>query len=132
MIDENFVQAAIQIKKEYLKVTNTLGVYQKKAKETTSEMDKIIIKLEELQEKAKNNKQMTTEMAMTDIEKIIKEFEEQAKRLTSVIDPLNEQLEKLALEEEELWRMIKNKHSDLEDYQIISYVQNRLTKENLS
>ncbi len=132
MIDENFVQAAIKIKKEYLKVTNTLGVYQKKAKETTSEMDKIIIKLEELQEKAKNNKQMTTEMAMTDIEKIIKEFEEQAKRLTSVIDPLNEQLEKLALEEEELWRMIKNKHSDLEDYQIISYVQNRLTKENLS
>lgn len=132
MIDENFVQAAIQIKKEYLKVTNTLGVYQKKAKEATSEMDKIIIKLEELQEKAKNNKQMTTEMAMTDIEKIIKDFEEQAKRLTSVIDPLNEQLEKLALEEEELWRMIKNKHSDLEDYQIISYVQNRLTKENLS
>jgi hypothetical protein len=132
MIDENFIQAAVTIRRNYLKVTNTLGVYQKKAKESVDGLDDIIEKLEKLKEKAKSNKEMTTDMAMEDIQKIIKDFEEETTRLTSVIDPLNEQLEKLAIEEEELWRAIKLKHSDIPETDIVDYVKRRLIKENLS
>lgn len=132
MIDENFIQAAVTIRRNYLKVTNTLGVYQKKAKESVDGLDDIIEKLERLKEKSKSNKEMTTDMAMEDIQKIIKDFEEETTRLTSVIDPLNEQLEKLAIEEEELWRSIKIKHSNLPEGDIVDYVRKRLIKENLS
>jgi tRNA uridine 5-carbamoylmethylation protein Kti12 len=132
MIDENFVQAAVTIRRNYLKVTNTLGVYQKKAKESVEGLDDIIEKLENLKEKAKSNREMTTDMAVEDIQKIIKDFEEETTRLTSVIDPLNEQLEKLAIEEEELWRAIKLKHSDISEIDIVDYIKRRLIKENLS
>jgi DNA repair ATPase RecN len=132
MIDENFIQAAVTIRRDYLKVTNTLGVYQKKAKESVDALDDIIEDLEKLKQKAKSNKEMTTDMAMTDIKKIIKDFEEETTRLTSVIDPLNEQLEKLAIEEEELWRSIKIKHSNIPEADIVDYVRKRLIKENLS
>jgi DNA repair ATPase RecN len=132
MIDENFIQAAVTIRRDYLKVTNTLGVYQKKAKESVDALDDIIEDLEKLKQKAKSNKEMTTDMAMTDIKKIIKDFEEETTRLTSVIDPLNEQLEKLAIEEEELWRSIKIKHSNMPEADIVDYVRKRLIKENLS
>lgn len=132
MIDENFIQAAVTIRRDYLKVTNTLGVYQKKAKESVDALDDIIEDLEKLKQKAKSNKEMTTDMAMEDIQRIIKDFEEETTRLTSVIDPLNEQLEKLAIEEEELWRSIKIKHSNMPEADIVDYVRKRLIKENLS
>ena len=132
MIDENFIQAAVTIRRDYLKVTNTLGVYQKKAKESVDALDDIIEDLEKLKQKAKSNKEMTTDMAMEDIQRIIKDFEEETTRLTSVIDPLNEQLEKLAIEEEELWRSIKIKHSNIPEADIVDYVRKRLIKENLS
>ena len=132
MIDENFIQAAVTIRRDYLKVTNTLGVYQKKAKESVDGLDNIIENIEKLKQKAKSNKEMTTDMAMEDIQRIIKDFEEETTRLTSVIDPLNEQLEKLAIEEEELWRSIKIKHSNIPEADIVDYVRKRLIKENLS
>ena len=42
------------------------------------------------------------------------------------------QLEKLAIEEEELWRAIKLKHSDISETDIVDYIKRRLIKENLS
>ena len=45
---------------------------------------------------------------------------------------LNKDIEKLALEEQELYRQIKQKHSNLTDEQIISSVKDRLIQENLS
>lgn len=42
---------------------------------------------------------------------------------------MNKDIEKLALEEQELYRQIKQKHSNLTDEQIISSVKDRLIQE---
>jgi uncharacterized protein YbgA (DUF1722 family) len=64
--------------------------------------------------------------------KALNEVEEEGKSLENLIDPLNKEIEKLALQEQELYRKIKEKHFNLTDEQIIESVKNRLIKENLS
>ena len=45
---------------------------------------------------------------------------------------LNSEMEKLALEEQELWRNIKERHYNISEEDIISSVKERLIRENLS
>ena len=60
------------------------------------------------------------------------DIEDEGRRLEENIEPLNVEIEKLSLEEGELWRNIKQKHYDLNDDDIIEYVKSRLVQENLS
>jgi hypothetical protein len=49
-----------------------------------------------------------------------------------MVEPLNLEIEKLAIEEQELWRNIKEKHYNISEEDIIDSVKERLLRENLS
>jgi phosphopentomutase len=135
MIDEFFLQNAVSIRRTYLKMTNNMDFYQKRAKEIVDRLELTIGKINDIQKKAEEGrakKENGTMEILNDLVKILNEIEDEGKALENLVDPLNKDIEKLALEEQELYRQIKQKHSNLTDDQIISSVKDRLIQENLS
>lgn len=135
MVDEVFLQNAVRIRRTYLKMTNNMDLYQKKAKEIVGKLDETLIRIDNLQkvaEKDKNNSVVGNQNLLNDLLGILNDIDTEGKSLEDLVSPLNQEIEKLALEEQELYRQIKEKHYDLTDEQIIESVKNRLIKENLS
>ena len=132
MIDDNFIQAAIKIRRKYLKLSNNMEFYKRKAQDVINNLEEVINKIEKIQDEAEKTKSTTNESVVLKLTKILKEVEEEGRAVEMLIDPLNEEIEKLAIEEQELWRNIKNKYPNEEEDQIVEYVKNRLIQENLS
>ena len=133
MIDENFVQAAIKIRRQYLKLMNNMEMYRGKAKKMVNNLDSIVDRLQNIQvELNKEKSEVTADGAINEVQKILKEVDNEGKTLEDSINPLNDEIEKLALEEEELWRLIKEKHYNVPEEEIIEYVKKRLVESNLS
>ena len=135
MIDEFFLYNAVSIRRTYLKMTNNMDFYQKRAKEIVDRLELTISKINDIQKKAEEGrakKENGTMEILNDLVKILNEIEDEGKALENLVDPLNKDIEKLALEEQELYRQIKQKHSNLTDDQIISSVKDRLIQENRS
>lgn len=131
MIDQNFVKSAIRIRREYLKINNSLDIYKKRAGEVVKNLDDIILELENIQEKA-HNKESKSEPLLVEIQKVLNSVEDEGRRLESIIEPLNKELEKLGLQEQELWRNIKLKHPDIPDEEIVNFITMKLISEGLS
>jgi|LakMenEpi03Aug12_release.lakeMendotaPanAssembly.Ray.scaffolds.fasta_scaffold679305_2 hypothetical protein len=137
MIEERFLESAIRIRRNFLKVSNNLDLYHRKAKE-------IIASLEEIAEKAQNlsddilkdqksgKSTVTKDKVMDGLVKILKELEDQSKVIEDLADPMNKDIEKLAFEEQELYRQIKEKHSGIPDEKLIQIIKQRIEKEGLS
>ncbi len=135
MVDEVFLQNAVRIRRTYLKMTNNMDLYQKKAKEIVGKLDETLIKIDNLQkvaEEDKKNSVVGNQNLLNDLLGILNDIDIEGKSLEDLVSPLNQEIEKLGLEEQELYRQIKEKHYDLTDEQIIESVKNRLIKENLS
>lgn len=134
MIDEIFLENAVRIRRTYLKLSNNMELYQKKAQEVASRLDGTLEKIDELTKKSEESKKSSnpdTMKLLNELMNILKTVEEDGEALENLVDPLNKDIEKLALEEQELYRQIKEKHNNLTDDQIISVVKSRLEMENL-
>ena len=137
MIDEQFLQSAIRIRRTYLKVSNNMDMYKKAAEDTIKKLDETIAKIDKIKKESEEsrtdkNSKFSAEKSLNEMLKILNEVDSEGKRLEELINPLNKEIEKLALEEQELYRKIKERHSDLTDEQIVESVRERLIKENLS
>jgi hypothetical protein len=135
MVDEVFLQNAVRIRRTYLKMTNNMDFYQKKAKEIVDRLDETLIKIDNLQkvaEESKKNSGVGSQGLLNELLNILNDIDIEGKSLEDLVSPLNQEIEKLGLEEQELYRQIKEKHYDLTDEQIIESVKDRLIKENLS
>ena len=137
MIDENFLQSAVRIRRTYLKMSNSMDFYKKAAEGVVERLDETIKKVEDIQKEAEDSKKnknssFSAEASMNKMLKVLEEVDAEGKRLENLVDPLNKEIEKLALEEQELYRLIKEKHYNLSDDEIIESVKQRLVKENLS
>ena len=124
MVDEIFLQNAVRIRRTYLKLSNNMDLYQKKAQEVSDKLEKTIDRIDELQSKLDESKKdkssnKDSNFFLMELVKILNEVEEEGKALESSVDPLNKEIEKLAIEEQELYRQIKEKHFNLTDEQII-------------
>lgn len=137
MVDEVFLQNAVRIRRTYLKLSNNMDLYQKKAQQVSDKLEETLIKIEEIEKEAKernskNGSSNSTEYFLNELMKALQEVDDDGKSLENLVNPLNKEIEKLALEEQELYRKIKEKHFTLTDEQIIESVRDRLIKENLS
>ena len=56
MIDESFIKAAIKIRREYLKLTNNLNFYKRKAEDVIENLEDIVNKIENIQQETENQK----------------------------------------------------------------------------
>lgn len=131
MIDEFFLKSAVNIRREYLKVSNNMKLYHDKAKSVIETLENSVKELDKIQEKAKNDKKFSSEKSINEILKVINDVEDEGKRLESLVDPMNKEIEKLSKEENELYKKIKEKYTELSDKEIIDFVQKRLEKEGL-
>lgn len=133
MIDEIFLQNAIRIRRTYLKLSSNMDLYQRKAKEVIETLDSTISKIDELHERSsKKSKDDNTQQLLSELMKILDDVDDEGKSLENLVAPLNSDIEKLALEEQELYRQIKKKHHNLTEEQILESVRARLISENLS
>mgnify|MGYP003514721503 CR=1 FL=1 len=134
MIDEVFLENAVRIRRTYLKLSNSMDMYQKKAQEVATRLDDTLVKVDELTKRAEENKKSSnpeTMKLLNELMDILKAVEDDGEALENLVDPLNKDIEKLALEEQELYRLIKEKHHTLSDDEIINDVKERLKLENL-
>ena len=132
MIEERFIKRAIEIRKTYLKVTRDISVYESRAKKTLATLENTMKKLSELQDNIKNKVVTNVDDASKKLMSILTEVEEEGERLEKLIDPLNLEIEKLRNEEQELYRLIKEKHPSITDKQIVDEIHKELKKEGLS
>ena len=136
MVDEVFLQKAVQIRRTYLKLSNNLNLYAKKANGVVKSLDELIERINklqnEIQQEKNQNDKTVAENAAKEMTKIVEDLESEGLKLQQHMDPINKDIEKLALEEQELYRQIKEKNSHLTDEQIIESVRKRLEQENLS
>ena len=131
MIDEFFLKSAINIRREYLKISNNMDLYQKRAKEVVNILEETISKIENIQKENKKNPNISTEKNMNDLLEILKNVEEEGKRLESLVEPINKSIEKLSKEEVILYEKIKEKYKNLTDEEIVKEISDRLEKEGL-
>ena len=129
MIDENFIQAAIKIRRQYLKLINNLNFYKTQANKVLSNLQDIIEKLENISKNVDSDP--NSEATSAKLVEVLKDLEKEGNQVNQLIDPLNTEIERLAIEEKELWNKIKEKHSNISDNQIIEYVKLRLAEQNL-
>ena len=137
MVDEVFLQNAVRIRRTYLKLSNNMDLYQKKAQQVSNKLDETIVKIEKIEKEAKESRNSKspgngTEYFLNELMKALQEVDDEGKSLEDLVNPLNKEIEKLALEEQELYRKIKEKHFTLTEEQILESVRDRLIKENLS
>lgn len=138
MVDEVFLQNAVRIRRTYLKLSNNMELYQNKAQRVSDKLEETLTRIEEIEKEAKesrnskNGSNNSTEYFLNELMKALQEVDDEGKSLEDLVNPLSKEIEKLALEEQELYRKIKEKHFTLTDEQIIESVRDRLIKENLS
>ena len=130
MINEQFLQSAVRIRRTYLKLSNNMNLYHKQATKLSEILDENIQKLSKIEEDIKDKK-MDSKQAVDSLLELISNIEKQSDDLEKITDDLNKEIELLSKEEQELYRSIKEKHSELTDEQIIECVKERLIRENI-
>lgn len=135
MVDERFLQRAIIIRRTYFKLINSLDLYKSRALKVSERLDETLKKLDDFQKDLENSNRKTSLGEKEIFEKLLKiidEVDEEGKRLEKLIEPINIDMEKLAKEEQELYRQIVETHPNLSEDQIVNSVRDRLIKEGLS
>ena len=136
MIEEKFLVAAVNIKRSYLKLTSNLDFYKKRAEQTLEKLQEAYGKVETLENEIKELKKQKDQNADPDLTtkvlSILSDIEEEGNRIEKFVEPLNKEIEKLAIEEGELYRIIVETHPNLSEEQIVEAVRLRLKKEGLS
>lgn len=135
-IEEKYLQRAINIRRTYLKMINNMDLYKKRTTEVYNMLEETTQKLnalsEEIETDSKNEKRSINEKdAFEKLLRIIDGVEDEGKRLQKLIDPINQEIEKLAKEELELYRQIVENNPKLTEDQIVKIVQDRLINEGL-
>jgi hypothetical protein len=118
-------------------MSNNMDFYRKAAESVVERLEETMVKVGDIQkeaEESRNTKKsgFSGEKALSKMLKILEDVDIEGQRLENLVDPLNKEIEKLALEEQELYRLIKQKHYNLTDDEIAESVKQRLIKENLS
>ena len=135
MVREDFLLRAVRIRKTYLSLTRDLDTYLLKVEGVSNRLEKTaedITKLEqEYQISDSKDKKYKNEKALKDLLSIIDNVEAEGKKLESIVNPLNKEIEKLSKEEVELYNLIKQHHTNLTEDQIVESVKSRLEKEGL-
>lgn len=133
MIEEKYLQMSISIRRTYLKLINNLDLYHNRAIKVSSNLEETLAKLDTIQEKMDSkDKKLGGKETLDKILDILQEVEDEGKKLETLIDPINVEIEKLGREEQELYRQIVEHHPELTEDQIVNSVRDRLLKEGLS
>ena len=132
MIDEKFLIAAINIRRTYLRLSSNLDLYKNRAELTLSKLEDAYEELDKLKSKIEvSKKQKISEPVSDELLRILDDIKNEGDKIEKFVEPLNKEIEKLAIEEQELYKNICKNHSELSEDQIVEIVRKRLEKESL-
>jgi len=136
MIEENFYKSAIEIRKTYLKLINDMESYRKIAESTMNGLNRSMVEIEKIKKEMKDNRNSKGDNSFSSnvLEKVMKvldDVELEGRKIEDFIDPINRDIEKLAKEEQILYKKICDSNPNLSEDQIVEAVRMRLKKENL-
>jgi seryl-tRNA synthetase len=119
MIDKHFIDSAVEIRKEWVRLIRSLDGYQ-------SQVDKaqraIGEKKQEVEAFSKRDLSLKDPQVKQFVERVFNEVEYQANIIESKIKPLNQDIENLKKEELRLYKHIKSSHPNLPDDEIKSQI----------
>lgn len=128
MIDQNFLESAKIIRREFLSLNNSLDTYQEDVKKLSDFFFKIVKDLEDYSNdevsKIKSNKDV--EEVKTFLLNKLTEIETESNKLTQKIDPINRKIEKLREDEQILYKTIKLKYPDISDDDLKKEIHSKL------
>jgi len=128
MIDERFLSAAVNIRRKYLGLSDNLDLYRQRAEVTLGELEKAKDDLTKIESGNYDKENLS---GLYEIVNIITQLEQSQDSLEKFLEPINKSIEKLLIEERDLYEKICQKHSNYTEEQIVYFVTERLKKENL-
>ena len=131
MVNEIFLVAAVNIRRTYIRITSNIDSYKGRVEETVKKLDVTLKKIEQIRTDLNKKDAVDSKNVLGEMMVFLAEIEEEGKSLERYVDPLNKEIERLALEEQELFRQICQKHPELTEEKIVECVRQRLIKENL-
>ena len=132
MINDLFLKKAVEIRKEYLKITKDIESYERSIRDLLKLIENSSSDLNDFMGKLNNNKILSSEDAKNDLLKIILNLENEYNNNEKQINLLNEGVENLKKSELNLFKEIKQRYSDISDSDIKKEVQEYIAKLNLS
>ena len=130
MIAEIYIESAKNIRNEFLRLSKKLDSYQ-------NESAKLVIFLEDISKQLEDYSKtdISTIKNKSDVaaagEYIVKkmtEIEEEEQKIIRLVQPINEKIDKLKVEEATLFKQLKEKYPNMTDEEIIYEVQSNLEK----
>ena len=132
MISEIYLKRAYTIRKEYLKVRNDIESYENVAKDLISSLEDRKSDFEKIVSDLNSNKFSNPESAKIKLTEVIMVMEEDMNRIEKSVNNLNGRIDKLKIDEQNLYSELKRSYTDLNDDEIKKSINEYLSKKNLS
>lgn len=117
MIDRQYVESARNIKSEFTSLNKKLEIYKKELVNLSGFLENTIKELDLL-----TKKQVSSKTELTNVgEQLIKKLEDvelEEKKLSSLIKPINDRIDKLREEENILYKALKQKYPNISDEEL--------------
>lgn len=115
MINQTYLDTAIKIRKEYIKISNELLTYSDKLTQLLSNVESNIPALEDIQKKLNNGEYTDKKIFERDFNDKSIKIEVEIEKIKTIYQTLNTKLENLGKEEEALYQTLKNVYPTLSD-----------------
>jgi hypothetical protein len=111
-----------------LSLSDDLNTYRNKAESILGDLENAKDSLSKIEDGNYDKENVSGIQKIVDI---ITDLEESQDGLEKFLEPINKNIEKLLIEEKDLYDKICQKHSNYTEEQIVNFVKMRLEKENL-
>jgi chromosome segregation ATPase len=130
MIDKQIIESAKIIRRDYLRTTSSINEYESDLKNLLSFLQEKIKKLEHIKDtqRVRGNEEHQVDVLVKDVLSELSSIEDEEKKLTNKIDKMNESLSKLRKDEEELYRVIKERYPEMTDDEMKDEIHRHLEK----
>lgn len=134
IIDEIYLAAAVRIKRKYKELSEDMTNYEsylRKTLEIVEETNEKLLAIDKELKDPKKRRNLSEVDLLKKTEQLMAKLEEDAGRLETKINPINKDIEKLAVEEQELYRSLKDRYPTMSDVDMVRQVHERLKREGL-
>ncbi len=121
MIDKIYIDGAIKIRKEFLKLNNELLSYEKDLLQLKSNLENIVEKFD-----PKEYKNMSNEDIKKNVEGIFLKMDIEYNKTYSKIKSISDSIDKIKKEENDLFYLLKEKYPDIKEEDLIKEIQSHL------
>lgn len=128
MIDKHFIESAIEIRREWVRLIQSLDEYENQVEKAQRV---IADQKQHIEDFSKKEISIHDPELKKFIEKIFNDIETQAIIIESKIKPLNDDIERLKKEELRLYHRIKSTYPNLTDQQILEELDPHIKQINI-